>query len=82
MKARLFNANELSSKTNAKQIEVGKWYKFQVLANGEPYCGYGKVVSTEIDENGKVEVEKYFELPIYRPYATTKWFDRLPLAIK
>ena len=41
--------------------------------------GFGKVVRV-IDEE-HAEVERYFELPSYRPYAASKWYDSLPMAI-
>lgn len=58
-------------------VQVGKWYKFDTISGD---IGYGKVV--EVKEDGKsVVVEKYFELPSYRPYAETKWYDKLPYAV-
>ena len=79
--AHLFDKKLLGTKglARARQVEVGKWYKFDVICAGQDMVGYGKVVRI-IDETS-VEVEKYFELPSYRPYASTNWFDRLPYAI-
>lgn len=78
--AKLFNTKDLGSKGKAmaKKVEVGKWYKFDVLGSNE-LMGYGKVVA--INDDGTCEVEKYFELPSYRPYASHHWFDDLPMAI-
>ena len=67
------------SKAYLKKAEVGKWFKFDVVSVSESKTGYGKVVA--ILENGEVEVEKYFELPSYRPYAAHAWYDDLPFAI-
>lgn len=76
---RLANAKEFGSKAYLREAQVGKWYKFEVRNIGANATGYGKV--TAILEDGKVEVEKYFELPSYRPYAATSWYDKLPYAI-
>lgn len=62
-----------------KAVEVGKWFKFDRLCPGQTMVGYGKVVN--IINEDEVEVEKYFELPSYRPYSAPKWFDNLPYAI-
>jgi len=77
--ARLFNKKDLGSKANAQKVEAGKWYKFEVLTPGQRMVGFGKVVRV-IDEE-HAEVERYFELPSYRPYAASKWYDSLPMAI-
>lgn len=79
MKARLFKKEDLGKRAYFKEVEVGKWFKFDVLVVGEDRIGYGKVVA--INEDGSVEVEKYFELPTYRPYAAHNWFDNLPMAV-
>lgn len=79
MKARLFKQEQLGKKAYAKQVEVGKWYKFDVLSCGQQMTGFGKVVA--INNDGTCEVEKYFELPSYRPYAAHNWYDGLPMAI-
>ena len=81
MTALLFKKENLGKKGLAQAVEpeVGKWYKFDVLSIDQDLIGYGKV--TAINEDGTCEVEKYFELPGYRPYAAAKWFDRLPMAI-
>ena len=76
---RLANAKEFGSKAYLKEVEVGKWFKFDIISIGQDKVGYGKV--TAILEDGKVEVEKYFELPSYRPYAARAWYDSLPYAI-
>lgn len=79
--AKLFKVEDFSMKARSRleHVQVGKWYKFDANAIGFNGTGYGKVVRI-IDEK-TVEVEKYFELPDYRPYASTKWYDSLPLAI-
>lgn len=73
------NKSKFGSKAYVKEVEVGKWFKFDVISTGEDMVGYGKVV--EILENGNAVVDKYFELPSYRPYAGIHWYDRLPFAI-
>lgn len=78
-KVRLFKKSDLGSKAYSQNVAVGRWFKFYVPSCGEDLVGFGKVVRI-IDENF-VEVEKYFELPDYRPYASTNWYDRLPMAI-
>ncbi len=70
--------NDFGSKAYCKKAEVGKWYKFDGIIGN--VIGYGKIVSF-IDDD-RVEVEKYFELPSYRPYAAHNWYDDLPFAIK
>lgn len=72
------NKSHFGKKANVAIAEVGKWYKFECFGSGNP-VGYGKVVG--FDEDGWCELEKYFELPSHRPYASTKWFDLLPWAI-
>ncbi len=74
--AYLFKSSELGRKAHTAKAEIGKWFKFD---HGNENTGYGKVVA--INGNGTVEVEKYFSLPKYRPYATHKWFDDLPMAV-
>ena len=69
--------DKLGKKAYAKQVEVGKWYKFDCLSN-MGYTEYGKVVEIK---DGEVFAEKTFQLPDYRPYAETKWFDNLPMGI-
>ena len=77
---KLSRKSDFGKKAYTKQAEVGKWFKFDVIQPGEQMVGFGKVVA--LLEDGKVEVEKYFELPSYRPYASRKWFDELPFAIE
>ena len=76
---KLTDTKKFGSKAFLKNVEVGKWFKFNCLSVGQEMIGYGKVIA--ILENGYVEVEKYFELPSYRPYAARTWFDNLPFAI-
>lgn len=78
-KARLFKKEELGKKAYSQKIEIGKWFKFAVVSVGEKKVGYGKVV--EIIDEEYCLVEKYFELPSYRPYAAHHWYDDLPMAI-
>ena len=56
--------------------EVGKWYKFQGCGNK---VRYAKVVEVA-DDYESVKVIKEFELPSWRPYSGTKWYDNLPWA--
>lgn len=76
---RIPDKSKFGSKAFLKEVEVGKWFKFDVLTIGVDMVGYGKVV--EILENGNAVVDKYFELPSYRPYAGINWYDKLPFAI-
>lgn len=78
MRVKLAKRNQFGSKARLAKAEVGKWYAFTTL-RVQPTTGYGKVVAILDDEY--VEVEKWFELPDYRPYACHKWFDDLPFAI-
>ena len=39
---------------------------------------FGKIIAIK---NGYAELEKYFELPVCRPYAAYKWYDNLPFVI-
>ena len=75
---KLADQSRYGKKAYLKPAEEGKWFKFSVTSIGEDMIGYGKIVKIE---NGYAEVEKYFELPSYRPYAAHKWFDNLPFAI-
>lgn len=68
--------SEFGKKAKIAYPQVGRWYVFEA-ADG--YIGYGKV--TSILNNNRVEVEKYFELPSYRPYAAHAWYDNLPWAV-
>lgn len=70
---------EFGKKAFLEKPVVGHWYKFDHLCVGQDEIGYGKV--TKVNDDGSVDVEKYFHLPSYRPYAATKWFDYLPFAI-
>ena len=79
MVVKLEKANRFGSKAFLRKVEIGKWFKFNVISIGEDMVGYGKVVAILNEE--EVEVEKYFELPSYRPYAVKKWYDDLPFAI-
>lgn len=76
--ARLFSRHDFGHKgmMRAVEVQVGNWYKFQV---SNEILGYGKV--TRITNDGYCEVEKYFELPKYRPYASHNWFDDLKYAL-
>lgn len=69
---------DFGSKAYLEKTVVGHWYKF-IHTGISNNCGYGKVVA--INDDGTVEVVKYFELPDYRPYASRNWFDSLPYAI-
>ena len=73
-----FNRSDVGKKTELVEIQIGKWYKFNYTCIGEAMAQYGKVV--KIDEDGTIWAEKVFELPSYRPYAATKWYDNLPMA--
>lgn len=72
----LLRKSKFSKGAKIEVPQIGKWYKFETISND---IGYGKVVA--ILENDTVEVEKYFELPSYRPYAAHNWYDYLPWAI-
>ena len=76
---RLTGKELFGSKAFTKKVEVGKWFKFNKISIGTEMIGYGKIVNVLNEE--EVEVEKYFELPSYRPYAAQKWYDSLPYAI-
>lgn len=79
MIVKIRNKNEYGKKAYLKEVEVGKWFKFSIINVGQNMVAYGKVIKILNDD--EVEVEKYFELPSYRPYAATSWFDKLPYAI-
>lgn len=72
----MFESKDLGSKAKTANVEVGKWYVFPA---GNENSRYGKVVA--INGDGSVEAEKVFTLPSYRPYASHKWFDDLPMAL-
>lgn len=75
---RIAQKNLFGSKAYTAEAQVGKWYKFE---GAEGYIIYGKV--TSVSEDGKTcTIEKDFELKAYRPYAETKWFDKLPFAVR
>lgn len=70
---------QFGSKAYLQKIEVGKWFAFDVVTVGTSMTGYGKVVA--INDDGTATVDRYFQLPSYRPYAAHKWFDSLPFAV-
>lgn len=72
------NKSEFGKKAYTAKAEIGKWYKFD--GTSQAYTSYGKIV--EFESQDVVKIEKVFELPNDRPYATESWFDRLPWAIK
>ena len=78
-RVKLAKRSDFGSKAKVEEAVVGHWYSFGVVSVGQQMVGYGKIV--EIDDEGYALVDKYFELPSYRPYAAHKWFDNLPCAI-